>query len=79
MSSTTFNGNRSRLPMNARRTPFAAHSSTSDCRYCPNRDISPLTSAAGRFQLSAEKAYNVSAPIPKFGAASIVRLTALAP
>src|SRR2546427_5556549 len=37
------------------------------------------TSVAGRFQLSAEKAYSVSAATPSPGAASTVRRTASAP
>ena len=43
------------------------------------RSMSQATSAWGRRQLSAEKAYRVSTPIPASGAASTMRRTIAAP
>ena len=49
------------VPINEIRTFFLMHSSTSLCKYCSNRRMRADTSSAGRFQLSEENAYRVSA------------------
>src|SRR6266581_1419401 len=72
-------GSRSRRPISSSRTSFCARRGVSVRRYRARRRINAATSAAGRFQLSAEKAYNVSAATPSSGAASTVRRTASAP
>ena len=65
--------------MTSRRTPLRRQRGVSARRYSRNRRISARTSGAGRLQLSAEKAYRVSAPMPTRGAASTTRRTLCAP
>src|SRR5216110_916240 len=72
-------GSRSRRPISSSRTSFCARRGVSVRRYRARRRIKAATSAAGRFQLSAEKAFSVSAATPSPGAASTVRRTASAP
>src|SRR5205809_719749 len=79
MAVTSGAGSRSRRPTTSRRTPFATSRAVSVRRWRANNRISAATSVGGRFQLSAEKANNVSAATPWPGAASTTRRTASAP
>src|SRR4051812_30541793 len=61
------------------RTSLVTQRSVSATRYRRKRRISSATSRDGRAQLSAEKAYSVSIPIPQSGAASTIFRTTRAP
>src|SRR6266576_6929141 len=72
-------GSRSFRPITVSLMPWAASSAVSVRRWRANSRISIETSAAGRVQLSDEKAYSVSALMPQPGAISTARRTASAP
>src|SRR3954452_24188522 len=61
------------------RTPFRMQRGVSARRYSRKSRMSARTSRAGRFQLSAEKAYSVRVPMPRLGATSTTRRTVCAP
>src|SRR6266487_1433118 len=79
IAATSDAGRRSRRPITISFTPCAMSSAVSLRRYRANRRMSVDTSAAGRLQLSEEKAYKLSAVMPQPGAISTTRRTAAAP
>src|ERR1051325_6289903 len=79
MAATSDAGRRSRRPMIVSLIPCVASSAVSLRRYRANSRMSMDTSGDGRVQLSDEKAYRVSAPMPHPGAIFTTRRTASAP
>src|SRR5271156_4100412 len=70
---------RSRRPMTFKRMDCSTQRRVSVNRYCPNSRIKAVTSAAGRAQLAAEKAYMVKVSTPARAATSTTVRTAFAP
>ena len=70
---------RSRRPMTLKRIDCSTQRRVSVNRYWPNSRMSAATSAAGRAQLAAEKAYMVKVSTPARAATSTAVRTALAP
>src|SRR5512147_1390516 len=79
MASTSGPGSRSRRPTTRSVTPSSWQRAVSVRRWRAKNRIRALTSCAGRFQLSEEKANSVRAVTPCAGAASMTRRTAVAP
>src|SRR6266545_2512160 len=79
IAATSGAGSRSRRPTTLSRTACVASRGVSVRRWRAKRRSNAATSLGGRLQLSAEKAYSVSARSPRSGAASTTRRTACAP